>query len=93
MLIPAGATTFLFTTGSRRLAALATALSLPILIELVQLAVPSLGRSCQLFDTIYNLTGVLAGFWLVAGAVVLRDNVRATRHSPRAASDPDYARS
>ena len=79
MLIPAGAAAFLFTQGARNLAALLTALSLPPVIELVQLAAPILGRSCQFFDVVYNLTGVLVGFWLVAGVVVLRDSIRTTR--------------
>lgn len=79
MLVPAGAAAFLLTSGARRLAALGAALCLPLVIELVQLVAPSLGRSCQLFDVVYNLTGVLAGFWLVAGVVVLRDTLRATR--------------
>ena len=79
MLIPAGAAAFLFADGIQRMAALVTALSLPLVIELVQLAVPGLGRSCQLFDVVYNLTGVLVGFWVVAGVLVLRDSIRATR--------------
>lgn len=79
MLIPVGAAAFLFKEGARRLAALLTALSLPLVIELVQLAAPSLGRSCQFFDVVYNITGVFAGFWLVAGTVALRDAVRDSR--------------
>ena len=32
-----------------------------------------------MFDVIYNMNGVLMGFWLVAGVVALREETRAAR--------------
>lgn len=71
MLVPAGAAAFLFPLGARRIAALGAALSLPLVIELTQRVWSHLGRSCQVFDVVNNMLGVLVGFWLVAGAVAM----------------------
>ena len=71
LLVPAGAATILFPSGERRLAALATALALPVLIEFGQMVTRPLGRACQVSDVVNNDVGVLLGFWLMSGAWVV----------------------
>jgi hypothetical protein len=67
MLMPAGAAALLFPSGPRRLAALTTALALPVAIEVTQMVVRPLRRACQGADIFNNSLGVLLGFWLAAG--------------------------
>ena len=80
--IPAGAAAMLLPTGAQRLAALGTALAMPVAIELTQLAVRSLGRGCQLDDVVNNQTGVVVGFWLAAGVAVLLQSLRMPASQP-----------
>lgn len=93
MLIPAGAAAFLFPAGVQRLAALTAALCIPQPIELVQLVATHLGRSCQVFDVVNNMVGVMVGFWLVAGAVAVRESFAAVGSPPRLRQWPTRRRS
>ena len=80
--IPAGAAAMLLPAGPQRIAALGTALAMPVAIELTQLVVRSLGRGCQLDDVVNNQTGVVVGFWLAAGTSVLMASLRMPASRP-----------
>lgn len=71
LLIPAGATAFVWADASHRLAALTAALAIPAVVEAGQYLVPSLGRSCQFGDVLNNQIGVLVGWSLVAGILAV----------------------
>lgn len=82
LLVPAGMAAMLWPAGVRRLAALATALTVPVLIEAGQL-LPALNRTCQVGDVINNSLGVLVGFSLGAGISAVFTSWRRAAAVPR----------
>lgn len=61
---------------SRRSVALAVvAVASPLVIEIVQLVLPILGRGCQSADVFDNLTGLVLGWLIGIGFAVLSDRV------------------
>jgi glycopeptide antibiotics resistance protein len=66
LFVPLGA--IIASLGSRRisLTLLGAAIALPFVIELTQLVVRPLDRSCQSADVFDNLTGLLIGYAVIA---------------------------
>lgn len=78
LLIPAGAAAVLWPVGVQRLAALAVALAVSPVIEVVQL-VPAMHRGCQVGDVINNSIGVLVGFALATAVESVWRSLRLLR--------------
>lgn len=76
LLMPAGAAVFLWPRGVRRLTALVVACCIPPVLELGQLAMHWLNRTCQYGDIVNNVLGVFVGFCAIAGALELRRLLR-----------------
>lgn len=72
LLVPAGASAWLWRDRTRRLAALLTAFAAPVFLETVQYMLPALHRACQFADMANNALGVWVGFCFLAGVVATR---------------------
>ena len=76
LFLPAGAAAWLWRRPHERVTALGVALALPLVIELGQLLMVWLHRTCQYGDIANNMLGAFLGFSLVAGAVYVIDHLR-----------------
>ena len=77
LFIPLGVAVGLLPRSRRAAAVLAAAALSPVLIEVIQLLVRPLGRSCQSGDVVDNLTGLAAG--LLVGLLGARSLARLRR--------------
>jgi hypothetical protein len=78
LFIPLGLAIALLPWSRRTLAVAVAAFALPIVIEAMQLIVPTLGRACESDDVIDNMLGLLLGL-VVGGVVVALARVAAAR--------------
>lgn len=69
LFVPLGFTACLQQPRGRRVAAVGLALGAPILIEILQWLLPTLGRATQMGDVVLNLEGV--GIGLAVGIIVM----------------------
>lgn len=82
LFMPLGFTIGLIPRSRRRNVLAVVAIGAPFAIETTQLLLPILGRGCQSADVFDNLTGLVVGWVVGAGARILGDSSAAASGSP-----------